>query len=469
MGFQYRSKRRHFEKLTVGNSVWPCVIGVVLLCIFFTVPVDASSLTEKIDSYVSSYTRTNDFSGCVLAKNKAETLYSKCFGMANVEFGVPNSPSTKFKIGSISKQFTAVGILVLEDQGLLNTRDSVVKYLPEYKSAKNITIHHLLTHTSGVLDIYALPNFQKINRDSLSLKQVTDEIFRNELQHKPGTVYAYSNSGYSILARIIEEVSGTTYSGFLETNVFKPLELNSTGDYFDNRVIKNLAVGYDPKGYDGLLRPDYTNDVFVRGSGSIYSTVNDLSRWIDALRKGRILSKRSRQKLFTNHISNYGYGISVYKSFGKEVFGHDGRISGYIADYLHYNDDEISVVILGNIQTGVADFFRRDIAAIIFGKEYKSRAKTIPPRTTYPANYRSLVGKYQFGPNFFVFLELFDGVLKARANEGSYSELVPLETGLYFSRTLYSSIDFEFDESKKPTRMIWVNNDGNRFEGEKVN
>ncbi len=458
-----------YSKLSTSNRLAKVrVIAAIIACVFFAGSMEASTLDEKIDSYILSYTKTNDFSGCVLAKKKSETLYSKCFGMANVEFDVPNSPDTKFKIGSISKQFTAAGILLLEEKGLLKTEDRLVKYLPEYPTAGNITIHHLLTHTSGILDIYALPNFQEINRKSLSLKQVTDEIFKNKIQGKPGTVYSYSNSGYTILARIIEETSGTSYAKFLETNIFKPLEMSSTGDFFDTGLVKKLAVGYDPKGYDGLVRPYYNNDVFVRGSGSIYSTVKDLSFWIDALRKERILNKKSSKKLFTNHINNYGYGISVYKSFGKDVFGHDGRISGYIADYLHYRDDEISLIILGNIQTGVADFFRRDIAAIIFGEDYKSRAKTILPSESYPANHRSLVGKYEFGTNFYVFLEIFDGILKARANEGSYSELVPMKNGRYFSRTLYSVIDFEYDENKKPVKMIWINNNGNRFEGEKM-
>ena len=443
-------------------------IKTLVLILFLAYSASATNFREKIDSYVSSYVRTNDFSGCVLIKKNQNVQYSDCFGKANVEFGVSNTLKTKFKIGSISKQFTAAGILLLEEQGKLKTDDFVSKHLPEYESAKKIKIHHLLTHTSGLINKDSLPNYREINRKSLSLKELTDEIFKNNLLSEPGKTYSYSNSGFAVLARIIEKISGTSYGEFLSENIFQPLKMNSTKDYFDNMVEENLAVGYDPKGYDKLIRPDYVNNVFLRGSGSLFSTIDDLTKWIEAIRDGKILNQKSRTKFLTNHNNNYGYGISVYKSFGKKVFGHDGRVSGYIADYLHYQDDNISIIILGNIQTGVANFLRRDIAAIIFEKEYKSRAKTILSNKSYPKHYKEFIGKYQFAPNFFVYIEEFEGVLKARANEGSYSELVPLSDGRYFSRMLYSYISFEFDEKKKTSKLIWLNSNGNKFEGTRV-
>lgn len=443
------------------------LIALTVAILFLNAASHGFSLKTKIAEYVSTYTRTNDFSGCVLIRKKEKALFSDCYGKASFEFKVPNGASTKFKIGSISKQFTAAGILILEEQGRLKTSDPVAKHLPEYAEEK-ITIHHLLTHTSGVLDIYSLPNFRKISTRRLSLREVTDEIFKNDLTAEPGAKYAYSNSGYTILARVIEEVSGIPYGEFLNRHLFKPLKMNSTGDYFDKDVVKNLATGYDPSGYDWVKRPDFTSDVFVRGSGSLYSTTGDIALWIEALVKGAILKEESRRKLFTNHTNNYGYGMSVYKSLDKKVFGHDGRISGYIADYLHYREDGISVIILGNIQTGVSDFFRNDIASIVFGKPYRSRAKSVAPKGSYPANFKSLAGKYRFSPGLTVYLDVFDGKLNARANEGSYSELIPLAAGRYFSRVLYSHIDFDYDEKDNPRKMIWINNDERRFEGVRI-
>ena len=444
------------------------LIRLCLILLLSTSLFGASSVEKEIRDYVSTYEKTNDFSGCVLVKKKARELFSRCFGKANFEFGVANTQSTKFKIGSVSKQFTAAAILLLEEKGLLTTSDVLSKHLPDLPNADKITIHHLLTHTSGLTDIYSLPNYREINRKDLSLKEVTAEIFKAELISKPGAAYAYSNSGYTVLARVVEVASGKTYREFLLQNIFEPLKMTSTGEFQSSRVERDLAGGYDPMGYEGVSRPAFVSDVFFRGSGSLFSNTGDLSIWIDALVNGKILSDRSRAKLFKNHINNYGYGISVYKSFGKTVFGHDGRISGYIADYLYYREDGVSIIIVGNIQTGVADFLRRDIAAIVFGKEYKSRAKSIPAGQSSGRRYDKLAGRYQFGPNFFVYVETSDGVLRARANQGSYSELVPLEDGRYFSRVLYSYIDFERGDDGTVTKLIWVNNDGNKFVGSRV-
>ncbi|REJ76069.1 MAG: class A beta-lactamase-related serine hydrolase [Acidobacteria bacterium] len=431
-------------------------------------PHGEEAVKEKVDAYAMSYAKTGDFSGCILIRKAEETLYKGCFGKASYRFGLQNTISTKFKIGSISKQITASAILLLEEDGKLETTDLLSEHLGKTGPSDRITIHHLLTHTSGLVDIFALPNFRKINRKSLSLEEVTAEIFGNDLVSEPGKTYAYSNSGYTVLARIIEKVSGKSYGDFLEERIFGPLKMSSTGDYFDGPVIENLAEGYDPAGYDGVTRPEYVNDVFFRGSGSIYSSVGDVEKWVNALRDGKILKSASQKKLFTEHSGGYGYGISIYRSNENDVFGHDGRISGYIADYLHYRQEDVTIIILGNLQTGVADFLRRDLAAIVFGKEYKSRAKSTPARGNYPEGFEKLAGKYEFAPTLSVYVDVLDGKLKARANEGSYSEMVPLTDGKYFSRMLYSYIDFRTDDEGVPTTMIWINNDGNKFEGKKT-
>ena len=155
--------------------------------------------------------------------------------------------------------------------------------------------------------------------------------------------------------------------------------MNSTGHNKSGSVIENLAIGYDPLGYDDLKITYYVNNELLKGSGSLYRTNKDLNIWINSIKNKDFLSQKSYEKLLKNYGSNYGFGISVYNSFGNAVFGHDGRVNGYIADYLHYEEEDISIIILGNIQTGVSDFFRSDIASILFNEDYKSRAKTIFP------------------------------------------------------------------------------------------
>ncbi|MDX1700950.1 MAG: serine hydrolase domain-containing protein, partial [Melioribacteraceae bacterium] len=438
----------------------------ILLIVFSTCSIFSQSLSEKIDAYVLSYVKTNDFSGCVLVARNDSILFSGCYGKANFSFDIDNTEGTKFKVGSISKQFTAAAILMLEEKGLLSTNDPITKYFPAKTISNDLTIHHLLTHTSGLVDIYDLQDFYSFPCIGVNSVEIVDMVLDQKPYFNPGERYQYSNGGYVVLARIIEMVSGQAYEDYITNSIFKVLGMNSSGSGGKNEVVKNLAIGYDPYGYSDVIESEDI-DYLAKGAGSLHSSCGDLLIWINSLKDRAILSKESYTKFFENYGNNYGYGISVYKSFGKEVFGHDGRITGFIGDYLHYIEDNISIIITGNIQTGVADFFRRDIAAIVFNRDYRTSSKTISPAEDYPINIKSVPGSYSFGPNFTVFVEFMDGRLQARANQGSYSELVPLIDGRYFNRTLYAYINFIEDDTGVIKKMIWENNEGNTFEGMK--
>ncbi len=431
--------------------------------------LNSQSVTKLIDEYIDSYVKTGDFSGSVLITKQNKILYENHFGFANHSYKIENSAQTKYKIGSVSKQFTAAAILLLEEKGLLKTSDKLSNYFPNSSTAQKTTIEQLLTHTSGVTDIYNIADFNKLSCQNKSISDLSKMILKAKLDFEPGSGYQYSNGGYAMLAEIIEKTSGKTYQAFLDEKIFKSLKMNSTGHNKSNEVVVNLAVGYDPSGYSSVKITDFFDPELLKGSGSLYSTVYDLQIWINSLKNRSLLSDKSYDKLLKNYGNSYGYGISVYKSFDQKVFGHDGRLNGYIADYLHYEEPDITIIILGNIQTGVADFFRRDIAAIIFEKDYKSRAKNESPSQDQNLEINKIVGTYAFGPNFKVYIEFLDGVIQARANEGAYSELVRLKDGKYFNRTLYSYIDFIQAEDGLISNMVWTNNDGNSFEGEKEN
>ncbi len=460
-------KRECFMVDNRQQNINPSEMRSLQLILFFFVfsVVQSQDIANLVHAYAASYVNTGDFSGCILISERGDIVYEDCFGYANYSFKLPNDKQTKFKIGSISKQFTAVAILMLEQEGKLNTTDTLLKYFPNNPNAKKITIHQLLTHTSGITDIYNVPEFNKLSCQKLSISDLSSLLLETGLVFEPGSAYQYSNGGYAILADIIQQVSNTSYQQFLRNVIFDPLGMKNTGHNNGNEVVIDLSTGYDPAGYDDVKITDYIDPELLKGSGSLYSNIHDLQIWINSIKNKTLLSSGSYRKLLNNYGSNYGYGISLYKSFDKKVFGHDGRINGYIADYLHYEEPDISVIILGNVQTGVADFFRRDIAAIVFGEQYESRAKSIDPGNSALSNHEKLIGIYAFGPNFKVYINQFDGILQARANEGGSSELVLLNDGRYFNRTLYSYIDFVENEDGEVTKMIWTNNDGNSFEG----
>ncbi|MEO0874056.1 MAG: serine hydrolase domain-containing protein, partial [Bacteroidota bacterium] len=427
--------------------------------------VSAQDMAQRVNDYASSYVNTSDFSGCILITEKGETIYENCFGFANRAFQVANDPTTKFKIGSISKQFTAAAILIMEQDGLLHTDDLLSKFFPTYANAEKITIQQLLTHTAGVSDIYSIPDFNKLSYQKTSIADLAKLVLEAALVFAPGTQYQYSNGGYAVLADIIEKGTGKTYQEYLHEKIFKPLNMTASGHNKGSEVVANLAVGYDPIDYNGVKFTDYLDPELLKGGGSLYSTVHDLLIWIQSLKDRSLLTAESYDKLLHNYGHNYGFGISLYSSFDQAVFGHDGRVNGYIADYLHYKESDHTIIVLGNLQTGVADFFRRDVAAIVFGEAYASKAKTTPVAAQPLGNPEKILGTYAFGPSFNVYVEQIDGSIQARANEGAYSELIELENQRFFSRTLYSYIEFVADEKGQISKMIWINNDGNRFEG----
>ncbi|GGD51542.1 serine hydrolase domain-containing protein [Muriicola marianensis] len=442
--------------------------ALFLIALICTSLVPGQDLGKKVGSYVQTYVDTGDFSGCILITKHGNTLYKDCFGQANFSFSIPNTPNTKFKIGSVSKQFTAAAILRLEEEGKLRTDDLVSRFYPAHPHASEITLEQLLTHTSGVTDIYNIPEFNTLSCQNISISEVVRLVLNTDLDFDPGSQYRYSNGGYAVLAGIIEVVSGMSYSEYLKQFLFDPLEMTATAHAAGDEVVSGLATGYEPKGYDGLKITPYISPEVLKGSGSLHSTIGDLQRWVESIETRKLLRNDSYEKFLKNYGHNYGLGISVYTSKDQQVFGHDGRVNGFIADYLHYRESGVTIIILGNVQTGVADFFRSDIASIVFDLEYKSRAKTSPLSEDI-LDPKPFLGTYAFGPNFKVHIEYFDDSLQARANEGGYSELIPLADGRFFSRTLYSYIDFLKDDEGDVSKMLWINNDGNSFEGVKDN
>jgi CubicO group peptidase (beta-lactamase class C family) len=176
--------------------------------------VQAQDISKKIDEYVNSYAITEDFSGCILITEKGQTIYDNCFGNANYSFNVSNQSQTKFKIGSVSKQFTAAAILIFEQEGVLKTTDTLYHFFPNSPIAKKITIEQLLTHTSGIIDIYNIPDFNKLSSQKKVISDLSGMILNAELDFEPGSRYQYSNGGYALLAEIIEKVSGVSYQEY---------------------------------------------------------------------------------------------------------------------------------------------------------------------------------------------------------------------------------------------------------------
>lgn len=412
------------------------------------------SLVSRVDAIVAPFLQARDFQGVVGIHREGWDPLILSYGLASVELGSPHEPAGEFMIGSVSKQFTAAAILRLEEDGLLSTENSINHYLPDFPQADVITIEQLLTHTSGVGDIYSLREFGQTKGQGGNFTEVVDALARLAFTHPPGQGYAYSNGGYALLAAIIEDVTGLSYGAYLDRSFFEPLGMTSTTQDRPGPARRNRVPGYDPWGKAQLSPAIPISRAYSTGSGSLWSSAEDLLTWASALHSGRVLSDESYEKLSRDYGNGYGFGVSIFQRFERSVIGHDGRISGYASDLARYIEEGLTVVILSNVQSVARDEIRRLVAAAVLDEDYE-----IPEVRSFlddpPMPLSDLVGVYSFGPGFRVTISSADGRLLARANEGGTSELVPLSDTQWFSRMLYAVVRFERGGDGSVSRLLW--------------
>ena len=310
--------------------------------------VAGQALGDRLDKYLTDLHVDGRFDGSVSVTKSDEVLLSKGYGLADVEHGVANTPQTRFRIGSITKQFTAMGILILQERGRLSVTDALGKHLTDIPSAwEGLTIHQLLTHTSGIMHSWALPGF----RDTMMVPASIDEVLRRyhdqPLLFTPGEDFQYSGVGYLLLAKVIEESSGKPYGTFLQGEVFAPLGMHDTGADQPELVLERRARGYVYE--DGTLRNAPT--IYIpneTGGGNLYSTVEDLARWDRALREKRLISPAGYKALYQPDLEGYAYGWGVSEQDGRRVLGHGGGVPGFTSSILRVPDEELCVVVLTN-------------------------------------------------------------------------------------------------------------------------
>ena len=339
------------------------------------------SKAEKIDQLMNLYEEYGKFNGSVLVAEKGEVIYKKGIGLANMEWNIPNRSNTKHRIASITKQFTAMLIMQLVEQGKLNLNVPISTYVPDYpKSTGNqITLHHLLTHTSGIPNFRAFKIFNNISRNSHTPKEIVNVFKDSMLQFIPGEKFEYSNSGYALLGLIIENVTGKTYQQNLQESIFNPLKMNNSGYDQHETILLNRSSGYTKNG-SAFKNSDYIDMSIPYAAGSIYSTVEDLYLWDQALYTNNLLSLKSRELMFFNHTSagpwHYGYGWVIKEDAkGKsdeylKILEHNGGINGYNTMISRIPLDKHLIVLLNNTGNAPLDEINLAIRNILYDKPY---------------------------------------------------------------------------------------------------
>jgi CubicO group peptidase (beta-lactamase class C family) len=341
----------------------------------------------KAAEYVAARARVTGFSGAVLVARAGRPVFREGYGQANVDFDQPSTPRTKFRIGSVTKQFTAAAILLLQQRGRLKITDPVSQYLPDWpKPWAEVRIQHLLTHTGGLprLTTQALRDVSGFTRPAppsrfgrLSDWYVPGEE-RQPLDFKPGEKFDYSNVGYLTLGLVIEKVSGRPYADFVREQIFAPLGMTDTGCEEPRQILKQRASGYTRVDASGqaqvegrLIGADFVDLHFPAAAGAIYSTVDDLLIWDRILASDRLLSASSRETLFTPVLSNYACGWWVQTQFGRKVEWHRGNIAGFVAIIARYPKEDLFVAVLSNVDRTPVKAIASELAAIAFGEPYQ--------------------------------------------------------------------------------------------------
>jgi len=354
----------------------------------------SNNLTSKLEEYMSHAEKAG-FSGSVLVAKDNQILLAKGYGMADKNKGIPFTAETVSTIGSITKQFTGAGILKLRMMGKLSVKDPISKYFPNVPDdKKEITLHHLLTHTAGFPGALG-PDFDPITREEfIKLAMGTP------LKREPGTLYEYSNVGYSLLGIIIELVSGKSYEQFLHQNLFKPAGLTHTGYLIPDWDKDNLAHGTrGDNDWGTLLDHPWLKDGpgwHLRGNGGILSTVKDMYKWHKALEGDLVLGEKEKELYYHPHVregegadSFYGYGWALFTTpRNTQLIAHNGGNPYFSADFLRYMDEDVVIIALANTNSYRAWKISEALAQVVFGYDYTLPKKPEPmelkPKTTEP-------------------------------------------------------------------------------------
>ena len=339
--------------------------------------------SDKIDELIGLYTDYEGFNGSVLIAHEGEILYKKGFGLANMEWDIPNEVDTKFRIASVTKPFTAMLIMQLVAEGKLDLHEPIATYLPDYpkENGGQITIHHLLTHTSGTPNDYESDD--KLNR--FPGKHQPEELVREfsdlDLEFTPGERFSYANSGYTVLGYIIETITGTSYETVLQEKILAPLGMKNTGVDRHRPIIPHRAKGYF-KGFGEYFNSNYIDMSSVYSSGVIYSTVEDMFHWDQALYSETLLPKKYNDIVFTKHIpdpgygGHYGYGWELKeKPVGNttdmvETAGHSGAIDGFSALFTRIPSSNSSIILLNNTRRAYLNAITTAVTGILYDKPY---------------------------------------------------------------------------------------------------
>lgn len=359
----------------------------------------AQDKARMVDALLASYHDAGIFNGAALVSDNGKVMLKKGYGFADFEWKIPNTPDTRFRIGSITKQFTATVVLQLVEEGKLSLDATLSSVLTYYRpdTGSKVTVHHLLSHTSGIPSYTSQPNFRRdVSRDPYGVREFVEKFCSGNLEFEPGSRFFYNNSGYFLLGAIIEAVTKKPYAQVVRERVFDPLGMTGSGYDLSGPILEKRARGYE-NGPAGVRNADYLDMGLPYAAGSLYSTVEDLYTWDQALYGERVLLSKAKERMFTPGLGNYAYGWVVQKrpigvDKGERLtIVHDGGINGFNTTIRRVPEDRHLVVLFNNtggtnlnaMADGILDVLygrtppspRRPVARLLYETIHKSGVK----------------------------------------------------------------------------------------------
>jgi CubicO group peptidase (beta-lactamase class C family) len=427
---------------------------------------EMASPEKEADALFASLIKADDAGAGVVVAQNGKILFEKGYGLADLEHHAAVTTETKFRIGSITKQFTAAAILKLQEEGKLSVNDKLSKYIPDFPRGDEVTLHHLLTHTSGIHSYTSKPGFMLQVTNAVTTGDLITSFKNDPYDFDPGTKRLYDNSGYVLLGYIVEKVSGETYAAFLRENFFQPLGMTNTGIHRSDITLTHEALGY---GYeDGKFNRALNWDMsWAGGAGAIYSTVEDLYRWNEGVFNGKVLNEASLKAAFTpvktkenqddDSGDGYGYGWSVSKLRGLREISHGGGLQGFSSFLLRVPKENFTVAILANsmpespgVTPGV---LAQRMVEIYLGDKLAPRPVLVANKDISPKAFDAIVGRYDYGGPILTVIK-DGGHLFAQLSGQGKNEIFATSETEFFWKVVDAQITFVKDNNGKVVKAV---------------
>lgn len=425
--------------------------------LFVSSILNAQNLEETFNTIVSEYYNPDTPGASILVAKNGKAIYRKAIGKANLELDVDMKPENVFMLASITKQMTAVAILMLEEQGKLSVEDPITKFIPDYPTqGKTITIHHLLNHTSGIKSYTGIGNLTEVARQDKTIDELID-YFKNEpMDFEPGEAYSYNNSGYVLLGKIIEVVSGVTYGEFIENNIFERLGMSNSNYGKNSELVKNRVNGYE-QNEKGYINANYFSLSMGSAAGGIISTVDDMLKWQNALSHNTLISASTFQKAINgSNLNNgehipYGYGLGEFQLKGSKGYTHSGGIFGASTNGIYLIDEDVYVIGLSNCSCNNIGALTQKLAAAAIGKPFPSIKDVI---TLTPQQMEKWVGAYQFEDGAVRHIFIKDGKLQSmrESETNTVFDILPLSESRFMFED--GNIEYQFSSGSDGKRQV---------------